>query len=176
MRSSPEPLEHHGVVAALLALLRAWRETMGDVFRPLRGAARGTLPDADLQRAATEGLDRTFFGFLLTFNGNLQGNFAMILSGHTPIGREAFHGIAIEDSCVSAQHASLYADEDTGQVFVEDEGSTNGTVVNEQSLARGQRRELKDNDCVSFGTIAFVVKLVAPEQRAPFRNRYPAYR
>jgi len=57
-------------------------------------------------------------------------------------------------------NASIHADPATGQAFVEDDGSRNGTFLNEARLASGERRQLRDNDRLRLGSTTFVVKLL----------------
>ena len=68
---------------------------------------------------------------------------------------------AYADYRASARHAVVQGDPATGQAFVEDVGSRNGTFVNEQKLAKGTQRQLHDNDRLRLGSITFVVKLLA---------------
>lgn len=79
-----------------------------------------------------------------------------IRPGANTIGREA--DIMLADTQVSRRHASLVSTE--GAFTIEDLGSTNGTRVNGQALAVGQKRELQPGDTLSFGT--FDVKLQLP--------------
>ena len=60
----------------------------------------------------------------------------------------------------SSRHAALYADPATGLAYVEDDGSRNGTFVNEQRLTAGERRQLRDSDRLRVGSTTFVVKLL----------------
>ena len=53
--------------------------------------------------------------------------------------------IALPDPSASSRHASIYADPSTGQAYVEDDGSRNGTFLNEQRLSQGERRQLRDH-------------------------------
>ena len=54
----------------------------------------------------------------------------------------------------------MHADPATGQGFVEDDGSRNGTFLNEQKLNASERRQLRDNDRLRLGSTTFVVKLL----------------
>jgi pSer/pThr/pTyr-binding forkhead associated (FHA) protein len=173
--SSSDPLDGPSVLVVLLRILHAWRHLRRRLFPPLLSSPEAR-PDPPPAGALEESPTRQLFGFLVTFHSDLQGTFGVILSGHTQVGREAHDGIMILDKRVSACHASLYVDPDTEQVFVEDEGSTNGTLVNEVRLSPGERRELKDNDYVRFGSIMFIVKLLAREYRDPPCDRTHPYR
>ena len=67
----------------------------------------------------------------------------------------------ISDASASARHAIIQGDPSTGQAFVEDAGSRNGTFVNEQKVPQGTQRQLHDNDRLRLGSITLVVKLLA---------------
>jgi pSer/pThr/pTyr-binding forkhead associated (FHA) protein len=72
-----------------------------------------------------------------------------IRPGTTVVGREG--DILLSDGRASRRHAQLTNGD--GTVSVEDLGSTNGTKVNGQPLVAGERRNLTNNDKVSFGGI-----------------------
>jgi two-component system cell cycle response regulator len=63
------------------------------------------------------------------------------------VGRDAEAGFVVSRSSVSRQHARLFVD-DSGEWWVEDLNSTNGTFVNE---ARIRSQQLADSDQVRFG-------------------------
>ena len=101
-------------------------------------------------------------GFLVTFQNDPSGSFWPIYSGRTQLGRSSADGvdIALADASASSRHASVHADPATGQAFVEDDGSRNGTFLNEQKLGSPERRQLRDNDRLRLGSTTFVVKLL----------------
>jgi hypothetical protein len=105
---------------------------------------------------------RVLVGFLVTFQNDPAGSFWAIHSGRTQLGRSASEGvdIALQDASASSRHASVHADSATGQAFVEDDSSRNGTFLNEQRLTPGDRRQLRDNDRLRLGSTTFVVKLL----------------
>jgi pSer/pThr/pTyr-binding forkhead associated (FHA) protein len=105
---------------------------------------------------------RVLVGFIVTFQNDPGGSFWPIHSGRTALGRSAGEGIdiALQDASASSRHASIHADPATGQAFVEDDGSRNGTFLNETRLASGERRQLRDNDRLRLGSTTFVVKLL----------------
>ncbi len=105
---------------------------------------------------------RVLVGFLVTFQNDPAGSFWAIHSGRTQLGRSASEGvdIALQDASASSRHASVHADSATGQAFVEDDSSRNGTFLNEQRLSPGDRRQLRDNDRLRLGSTTFVVKLL----------------
>lgn len=106
---------------------------------------------------------KVLVGFLVTFQNDPGGSFWPVHSGRTQLGRSGSEGtvdIAIPDGSASSRHATVYADPSTGQAFVEDDNSRNGTFLNEQKLAPGDRRQLRDNDRLRLGSTTFVVKLL----------------
>jgi pSer/pThr/pTyr-binding forkhead associated (FHA) protein len=71
----------------------------------------------------------------------------------TTIGRDRDNDIQIDDSGVSSRHAKILVRpsdllEGHVEVVLEDLGSTNGTLVNDEQL---QRCELKPNDVITIG-------------------------
>lgn len=103
-------------------------------------------------------------GFLVTFQNEPTGKFWPLRSGRTMLGRAGVDNeaeIALHDASASARHAIIQGDPSTGQAFVEDAGSRNGTFINEQKLEKGNQRQLHDNDRLRLGSITLVVKLLA---------------
>lgn len=54
------------------------------------------------------------------------------------------------DPAFSRKHCTIFKHQKTGEVFIKDENSTNGTFVNGKKLGRGEIRKLKTNDEISF--------------------------
>jgi pSer/pThr/pTyr-binding forkhead associated (FHA) protein len=103
-------------------------------------------------------------GFLVTFQNEPTGKFWPLRSGRTVLGRQGVDAeadVSLPDASTSARHAVVQGDPSTGQAFVEDAGSRNGTFVNEQKLTPGTQRQLHDNDRLRCGSITLVVKLLA---------------
>ena len=50
------------------------------------------------------------------------------------LGRAASNTVVLDDEFVSSHHARIYKDPASGQWAIEDLGSTNGTIVNQQRL------------------------------------------
>ncbi|MEN3000331.1 MAG: FHA domain-containing protein [Armatimonadota bacterium] len=69
------------------------------------------------------------------------------------VGREAGNDLIIPDPTVSRRHARIV--QEGGMPVLYDEGSTNGTFVNEQRIAR---QPLKPGDLVRFGNVRFRVE------------------
>lgn len=101
-------------------------------------------------------------GFLVTFQNEPSGICWPIRSGRTQLGRAGSEriDIGINDASSSSKHASVSADPSTGQAFVQDDGSRNGTFLNEQKLNSGEQRQLHDNDRLRLGSTTLVVKLL----------------
>jgi pSer/pThr/pTyr-binding forkhead associated (FHA) protein len=130
------------------------------MFAPPPLVSPGTLSGPPAAVAAPSG--RILVGFLVTFQNDPSGSFWPIYSGRTQLGRSSGEGvdIALPDASASSRHASVHADPATGQAFIEDDGSRNGTFLNEQKLVPGDRRQLRDNDRLRLGSTTFVVKLL----------------
>lgn len=106
---------------------------------------------------------RVLVGFLVTFQNDPGGSFWPIYSGRMQIGRASGENgpeVGIPDASASSRHASVHADPSTGQAYVEDDGSRNGTFLNETRLPPGERRQMRDNDRLRLGSTTFVVKLL----------------
>ncbi len=69
------------------------------------------------------------------------------------IGREAGNDLIVPDPTVSRRHARIVPE--GGTLVVYDEGSTNGTFVNEQRVSR---QPLKAGDILRFGNVRFRVE------------------
>jgi hypothetical protein len=106
---------------------------------------------------------RTLVGFLVSFENVPLGQYWPIHQGRNVVGRQgAATGLDIEVShpTTSSLHAILLASDTPGRVVVEDTSSTNGTFVNDNALAPGQRWELRDGDRVRFGLFNATIKIV----------------
>jgi pSer/pThr/pTyr-binding forkhead associated (FHA) protein len=125
----------------------------------------GTMDDVQPARPILDAGDRpVLIGFLVTFQNEPTGKFWPLRSGRTILGRagvESEADVSLQDASTSARHAIVQGDPATGQAFVEDAGSRNGTFVNEQRLDKGVQRQLHDNDRLRLGSITLVVKLLA---------------
>jgi pSer/pThr/pTyr-binding forkhead associated (FHA) protein len=75
--------------------------------------------------------------------------------GTTVVGREG--DILLADGRVSRRHAQVHHAE--GALWVEDLGSTNGTKVNGDALAAGERRSLSGGEKISFGGVELQLSL-----------------
>ncbi len=124
---------------------------------PLPRPARDLAADFPLEGP------RTLVGFLVSYESVDVGQYWPVHQGRNVLGRQgAATGLDIEIShpTTSSLHAVLLANARPGRVLVEDTGSTNGTFVNDNVLAPGQRWELRDGDRVRFGLFDTVIKIV----------------
>jgi len=69
------------------------------------------------------------------------------------VGRTVKIGVRIEDSRISRRHATFRLDGDA--ILLADEGSANGTFVNDQRI---KVQQVKDGDVIKFGAAAFRLK------------------
>lgn len=72
------------------------------------------------------------------------------------VGRRPGSSLQINSRTISGSHATLVVEGD--QLWVEDNGSTNGTYVNGQRIAT--RTELREEDLLQFADVAFRVRSV----------------
>ena len=72
------------------------------------------------------------------------------LRASNAIGRDAGNDIALPDEAASARHATLAVDD--GEWWIEDLGSTNGTLVNGVRIAKRER--LRPGDEIAIGRVA----------------------
>jgi hypothetical protein len=111
-----------------------------------------------------EGASRVLAGFLVSFEGDILGQWWPLYQGKNWIGRQgSMSGLDVElaHPTTSSRHAVIHASARPGRLIMEDQGSTNGTFVNEAQLGRGNRHELSDGDSVRFGLFPAIVKIVA---------------
>jgi pSer/pThr/pTyr-binding forkhead associated (FHA) protein len=130
------------------------------------GAALGSTVSAiaDPLPIPDAGNAPVLIGFLVTFQNEPTGKFWPLRSGRTALGRAGVDhqaDVGLADASTSARHALIQGDPSTGQAFIEDAGSRNGTFINEQKLQPGAQRQLHDNDRLRLGSITLVVKLLA---------------
>lgn len=113
---------------------------------------------------------RILVGFLVSFDNVELGQYWPIHQGRNVVGRQgAASGAQIEIAhpTTSSLHAVLLAVARPGRVVVEDHNSTNGTFVNENALAAGQRWELRDGDRVRFGLFNTIIKVIESNYALP---------
>ncbi|MCB8984521.1 MAG: FHA domain-containing protein [Ardenticatenaceae bacterium] len=126
------------------------------------------LPDTavDLPIEKTEILadQPTILAWLIIRDGELAGS-QYRLFNRTNIGRHPTNDIVLEDSAVSAVHATVVWDD--GQFMLHDLQSTNGVYLKEAVGYSWQRVEtavLQDTMQIKLGRTVFHMMIVAPEQ------------
>jgi len=72
------------------------------------------------------------------------------------IGRDQGTDIPVDDEYASKEHAVIWWQD--GSFYVQDEASSNGTLVNGQRITR---QALQDNDSIQIGNTKFVFKAIA---------------
>lgn len=115
-----------------------------------------SAPEAELPTRVTRGakLARQQAGPLqaacvVLYSGKLVGQRHVLQLPHVTVGRSAGAGIVIADDSVSREHARFAISGTTVQI--EDLGSSNGTLVNGQTVQG--KATLRDGDMLQFGSI-----------------------
>src|SRR5690606_17603420 len=133
------------------------------------GSAHGQRAPPAVPRAAedpervAESAPRVLAGFLVSYQDNELGRFYPLYQGRNVIGRRDSGlelDIPIEHATTSSRHAVVFAPARPARLKLEDQGSTNGTFVNEERLPTGERRELCDGDAVRFGGYSVIAKII----------------
>lgn len=92
-------------------------------------------------------------GWLVAMNGQQKGQDFRVHDGQNILGSAPDADVQLNDATVSAKHASLRYKE--GKFFLIDLDSSNGTFLNDVSIAR---EELKDNDVIRAGELVLKFK------------------
>ncbi len=69
------------------------------------------------------------------------------------IGRSQKSDIAISDTSLSKKHLCVRMDQKNNQVFVQDQQSTNGTIINNKLIDAGREVVITDNSKIKLGNI-----------------------
>ena len=106
--------------------------------------------------------NRRLVGFLVTFDLQPTGDFFVLREGNTRIGRDTEMDIVIptERAAISGEHARILAR--GGKLYLRDEMSANGTMVNGEDAAPGDTIVLNDGDTIRFGDLDTVLRTVNP--------------
>jgi len=78
------------------------------------------------------------------------------LDSPVTIGRSRRCDVKIENDSVSKVHASIVFDRGSGEYYVIDENSRNGTCINGEPIAAGSKTSIWPGAYVSFGDAVFV--------------------
>jgi hypothetical protein len=112
---------------------------------------------------AADPTKRVLRGFLVAYGINPMGDFWALTSGRHVLGRlgpgEGVD-ISLQDPTISSRHAAIAVDPNTGNITLEDTGSTNGTFVNDEHIGFNGRRDLRDGDRLRFGGYTTIVKVI----------------
>jgi pSer/pThr/pTyr-binding forkhead associated (FHA) protein len=95
----------------------------------------------------------------------------LLKAGDNTVGREGAD-VMLPDKTVSRRHARILVDAQSGSVYMEDLGSTNGTRHDGKPLPAGQRTPLYDGGAIQFGSIK--LKLSLPDGFAAALLALPA--
>lgn len=101
------------------------------------------------QAAATPPAGLAFLVVRRSYQGGPRLGERLPLRAVSAIGRDAGNDVVVDDEAASARHAVLTVSD--GEWWVEDAGSTNGTVVNDERI--GGRERLHYGDEVSVGRV-----------------------
>ena len=82
------------------------------------------------------------------------------LRSELSIGRTTENDIILQHTSVSRKHAVLYVDHET--VFIQDLGSVNGVVVDEQPIQGSVR--ISEQSQVKIGTFKLFIEYVSPAE------------
>ncbi len=119
-------------------------------------------PDMTLDRTVTSGKP---FDWAEQYTREYAGHRYMIvapqaqLSGNevtVTIGRSRKCDVRVENDSVSKMHACIIFDRHSGDYFVVDETSRNGTCINGEALDPGRRVPIWSGAYISFGDALFV--------------------
>jgi hypothetical protein len=103
-------------------------------------------------RTESELAARPALAYLIVQRTHAQGPRAgerLPLRAVSALGRDAGNDVVINDEAASARHAVIELSD--GSWWIEDEGSTNGTLLNGTRIQRRER--LRDGDVVDIGRI-----------------------
>lgn len=96
--------------------------------------------------------------YLIVVNGGIPGSMIRLKRDGTSIGRSSTNDFRLLDPSISRNHAAIGADA-SGELWLSDLGSTNGTFLNGKKLDAHLAARIRDGDRIQFGK-AVVVKFV----------------
>jgi hypothetical protein len=111
-------------------------------------------------RTESELAARPALAYLVVQRSHAQGprvGERLALRALSSIGRDSGNDVVVNDEAASARHAVIELSD--GSWWIEDEGSTNGTVLNGERVARRER--LRDGDIVDIGRVGMRFEAVA---------------
>lgn len=108
---------------------------------------------SNLAKSAAPDLSKKKFSFI---KGKYAGGEFFIRDGQKlSIGRDISSDVAIVDSKVSRQHASITSR--AGRVFIEDHSSTNGTIVNKEKIIPETQIEIMPGAEITIGDSVIIM-------------------
>lgn len=125
-------------------------------------AGTSAPPDMTLDRTVTSGKP---FDWAEQYTREYAGHRYMIVAPQAQatgnevlvsIGRSRKCDVRVENDSVSKLHASIVFDRHSGDYFVVDESSRNGTCINGEALEPGRRVPVWSGAYISFGDALFV--------------------
>ena len=104
--------------------------------------------------------------YMIVVSGCVPGTMLALSPSGTTIGRAGDSGFQIDDITVSRRHALVAVDQE-GNVWITDQGSANGTLVNGEAIPPHRSVRLEDRDRVQLGArVVFkVVRLDPHDER-----------
>jgi predicted component of type VI protein secretion system len=93
---------------------------------------------------------------LVVASGAHQGKVIPVVGTQFVIGRDPQCHLRPASQAVSKQHCAIVISD--GVVTLKDFGSTNGSILND-TLVKGEERELKNNDSVKVGPLDFTIRI-----------------
>ena len=110
---------------------------------------------------------------LIVASGVHEGKVVPIIGSQFLVGRDPQCQLRPASQAVSKQHCAVLLRD--GKVFLQDFGSTNGTILNED-VVQGDERQLNDNDSLKIGPLDFTVRIemsVPKEDGTPLPDLNP---
>ena len=110
---------------------------------------------------------------LIVASGVHEGKIVPIIGSQFLVGRDPQCQLRPASQAVSKQHCAVLLRD--GKVYLQDFGSTNGTILNE-AVVQGDERQLNDNDSLKIGPLDFTVRIeigVPKEDGTPLPDLNP---
>lgn len=95
---------------------------------------------------------RRIVGALVTYTAKWTGSMYPIYEGNNTVGRRSTnHIFLMSDPRISGEHLTILKQPKVDKVFIKDNGSSTGTLVNGEPLFPDQFKELNHNDIITIG-------------------------
>jgi hypothetical protein len=96
--------------------------------------------------------------------GEFQGNTLHLTPPMMTVGRTHQNHIVISDTNISRHHATIFIEVE--HLYIQDEGSRNGVLINDKRISKGIKVTLKHNDRVFIGPHGFIVEIAEASMRS----------